>query len=92
MQVYLQRLSLHPMSALQKISIAGTKLSPEVNFDADAGFMSIKGRSLMEKTVEFYEPLLDWVSAYFQSPQKETTIELQIEFLEKRLSFVFQSD
>jgi len=66
---------------MEKQVISATPETPEIILDYENGFMSIKGRSFSEKTVEFYEPIFDWVTAYFKSPQTQTVIELEIEFL-----------
>ena len=58
-----------------------TRETPEVILDHENGYMSIKGRSITQETIEFYQPILNWVAEYFKSPQKQTVIELEIEFL-----------
>ena len=64
-----------------KHAIPATRETPEVILDHEEGFISIKGRSFSEKTAEFYEPIFDWVIAYLKSPQLQTIVELEIEFL-----------
>jgi len=64
-----------------KLVVAATSETPEVILDSDKGFMSIKGRSFSEKTADFFEPIFNWTTDYFESPQPNTVIELELEFL-----------
>jgi hypothetical protein len=62
------------------LSIEATSETPEVLFDAKKGFISIGGRSLPENAKEFYNPLIEWVTNYRQSPVKGTKVILNFEY------------
>ena len=64
---------------LERLKIAPTDTSPEVNFDP-SGKLEIRGRSLMEDVVSFYTPLLNWVEEYLENPQPNTIIILELEY------------
>lgn len=55
-----------------------TDETPEVHFNKDAGVFKINGKSLPEDAAEFYEPLLDWVDEYAQSPLKKTQFHIHL--------------
>ena len=44
---------------------------PSVNFFAEKGECIIKGSSFMDDSVDFYEPLLDWIHQYFKEYEQK---------------------
>jgi hypothetical protein len=66
---------------METTSIEGTAKTPSVNFNPDKGILEIKGRSIPENSLEFYHPILEWLKAYAQAPQKETKVNIQLEYL-----------
>ena len=65
---------------MEAIYIEPTPKTPEVNFNAENGLISMKGRSIPEHTVEFYKPLHKWIDKYGESPCSMTNIEIFIEY------------
>ena len=65
---------------METIYIESTPKTPEVNFNAENGLISMKGRSIPEHTVEFYKPLHKWIDEYGESPSSSTNIEIFIEY------------
>ena len=65
---------------MESISIEGTPKTPTVNFDATTGIIEIKGRSIPENSIEFYRPLVEWLEEYSKTPQKLTTVNIQLEY------------
>ena len=65
---------------MEAIFIESTPKTPEVNFNAEKGIISLKGRSIPEHTVEFYKPLHNWIDKYGESPSANTSIEIFIEY------------
>ena len=64
---------------LEKLKIAATDTSPEVNFDP-SGKLELRGRSLMEDVISFYTPLLNWIEEYLENPKQNTIIILELEY------------
>ncbi|MFH1321375.1 MAG: DUF1987 domain-containing protein [Bacteroidota bacterium] len=54
--------------------------SPEVTFDAEKGILELKGKAVPERTEDFFNPLLEWIDNYIQSPSSETTFNLKLEY------------
>jgi hypothetical protein len=64
---------------MKDISIHGTTKSPEVNFSIK-GELNISGRSFLENTKEFYEPLIMWLTEYIKSPAPKTSVNFEFEY------------
>jgi len=57
------------MAELDDIIIEGSHknfFTPNVNFNVQSGMCEIAGESFLENTVEFYQPLIDWLKVYTQ--------------------------
>jgi len=67
---------------MEPIIKAGTNKTPTVLFDADKGFIEIKGRSIPENSIEFYKPLVDWLDKYAteENAQGHTNVNIQLEY------------
>jgi hypothetical protein len=65
---------------MEPIQIAGTPKTPTVIFDSEKGILEIKGRSIPENAIEFYKPLVDWLDDYAKTPQKQTDVNIQLEY------------
>lgn len=65
---------------MENIMLEGSPKTPTVNFDSATGNLEIKGRSIPENSIEFYKPLLDWITSYSVSPAANTTVNIQLEY------------
>jgi len=65
---------------MQNINIEQTKYTPQVVLDYDKGVIEIRGDSLPENTIEFYQPLIDGVKEYFKAPQDKTIVNLKLTY------------
>lgn len=65
---------------VKSIVIEKTYSTPEVNFDFDKGLFSLKGRSIPEDSIGFYEPLMEGINQYLESPQKSTIVNIQLDY------------
>lgn len=54
--------------------------TPYIRLDPDQGHIEIKGRSIPENSVEFYRPVLTWLSEYAQGDSKPTKVRFQLEY------------
>ena len=53
-----------------------TKSTPEINFDKSQEIFEIKGWSKPENTLEFYEPVISWLTEYSAQPNPNTVFKL----------------
>lgn len=59
---------------------SGPKI-PHVVLDSEQGVFEIKGRSIPEDSAKLYKPMLEWMNQYAESPQKKTTVNIHLEYL-----------
>lgn len=64
---------------MEKLVLEGSAKTPSINFDSETGVLLLKGRSIPENSIEFYEPLNDWLEGYATAP-KETTVDVKLEY------------
>lgn len=75
---------------MENMRLEMTKFTPEINLDAGAGVIAIRGKSYPENTFEFYEPVMKWVEAYFgASPKEKTVVTMEIIYFNSSSSKLF---
>jgi len=74
---------------VDNLNIKATQYTPKIDFDA-TGTFSLVGKSYPENTFEFYEPMMNWVKAYFEkdTPAK-TTVNIEITYFNSSSSKLF---
>ena len=65
---------------MQAIKIKGSDDTPNVILDKDNGIFEISGRSLPEDVAAFYEPILEWLEDYAESPLDKTVFNFKLEY------------
>ena len=65
---------------MENINLDGTPKTPTVIFNAEEGRIVLKGRSIPENSVEFYNPLNEWVKDYGVAPKEITVFEVKLEY------------
>ena len=60
------------------IKIMGTDDTPSVTLDAGNNVFEISGRSLPEDVAAFYNPIIDWMEKYNQSPLPKTVFNFKL--------------
>ena len=60
--------------------IEGSAKTPSVSFDGDSGVLEMRGRSIPENSIEFFQPLIDWVDAYGATPNPKTRVDMKLEY------------
>jgi len=75
---------------MDNLVIETTKYTPEINLDAQAGVISMVGKSYPENTFEFYQPVMDWMAEYFNGNAKDTTtVNMEIIYFNSSSSKLF---
>ena len=75
---------------MKNLHIEATKYTPEINLDAQKGFLSFSGKSYPENTFDFYQPTLEWIVAYFEQENLEKTVlEMDIIYFNSSSSKLF---
>ena len=65
---------------MNNLEITGTAKTPDVKFEAEQGHLEIKGRSIPENSIEFYNDLLAWIENYGASPKENTVLDMKLEY------------
>ncbi len=65
----------------EPIIIEPNQKSPEVILDKENNIFLIRGRSIVEDSKDFYAPIIEWLAAYFKSPNKQTGLVLNFDYL-----------
>lgn len=63
---------------METIKIMGTDDTPTVILDSDNDIFEISGRSLPEDVTAFYEPILNWLDDYANSPNPKTVFTFKL--------------
>lgn len=79
-QPFLCTVSNSSLLCMENILIKETTTMPSVYFSAQEGILDIRGKCIPENTVEFFDPMVDWVNAYVLSPQSQTQVSLRLEY------------
>ncbi|MBW6502260.1 MAG: DUF1987 domain-containing protein [Bacteroidales bacterium] len=64
---------------MEELRIPPTRNSPEVILTQE-GFIRIKGRSIHENVVDFYEPVESWITEYIKNPADITCVDINLEY------------
>ena len=65
---------------METIKIQGTEDTPRIILDAEKELLEISGRSLPEDVSAFYEPVLNWLNEYADSPAKKTVFNFKLTY------------
>jgi hypothetical protein len=57
---------------MEALDIRATNDTPKVLLDPESDIFEISGRSLPEDVVSFYQPVIDWLEEYKESPLEFT--------------------
>ena len=66
---------------MQDLYFEKTFNSPEVEFIAETGELSMEGRSIPEDPGEFFDRLINWVNEYFLNPTDRTVMNIKLEYI-----------
>ena len=65
---------------MELLKIEGTSITPSVEFDAQTGTLDLKGRSIPENSLDFYQPIYIWLDNYLNSPASKTIVNVQLDY------------
>jgi hypothetical protein len=60
--------------------ITGEEYIPEVNLNAETGTLSISGESYHEYTLEFFEPVFEWLKQYTTEEGKKIELNFKMTY------------
>lgn len=65
---------------MEDLYIEPTKKTPGV--DLSNGVLEFTGRSMIENTRNFYEPIYTWVCNYLENPSEITVVSMKLEYID----------
>jgi len=65
---------------MDTLILEGTARTPTIVFDAEQGLLEIKGRSLLENSIDFFIPLVEWIDGYVKTAKPETIVNIKLEY------------
>lgn len=65
---------------MQTLVLESTEDTPAIVLDAENGLFEISKRSLPEDSTKFFEPILEWMKSYSESPNSKTDFNFKLEY------------
>ena len=60
--------------------IKGTAETPEIELNCEKGCLVVKGRSIPENSISFFEPFLEKLGEYVSNPSPQTKVDFSLEY------------
>lgn len=73
---------------MNKLIIAASKITPEINFDGNSGIFKISDKSYPENVNDFYTSIFDYINEYSKNPQKNTILEFNWNYFNSGTAFI----
>ncbi len=64
---------------MEKLHIEGTAKTPFVSFET-TGTLEMRGRSIPENSIEFFQPLIDWVDHFSKEKPAKVHLDMKLEY------------
>lgn len=64
---------------MEILKIVGTAKTPTIELNP-SGVLVLEGRSIPEDSIEFYKPVVDWLTEYAKSPSDVTELQVRLEY------------
>lgn len=65
---------------MQSLVIESSNITPSVNFNVETGVLDLKGRSIPENSLDFYQPLYSWLDEYSLKPAVKTVVNVHLDY------------
>lgn len=65
---------------MDRYYVEATKMTPEINLDAEKKIFSIRGNSRPENPKQFYNVVLEWMTEYIENSNDKTVFEIQMDY------------
>lgn len=74
---------------MKDLIIESTKYTPKIEFIAQTGKLFLSGSSYPENSVEFYQPVIDWINEYIETQDKPMEFNFKITYFNTSTSKCF---
>ncbi len=65
---------------MESFLIKGSTYIPTINFDAQSSVLEISGESYHEYTIEFFQPIFEWLNNYLSEPNKSFVFNFKMTY------------
>jgi len=65
---------------MEDFNIKGSTYIPTINFNAETGVLEIEGESYHEYTIEFFQPVFEWLRQYLEKPGRTITFNFRMSY------------
>jgi hypothetical protein len=66
---------------MDPLLVEATDCTPYVCLNKDSNIFEITGKSKPTNVFEFYDPILNWLDQYMESPNPKTVLSIKLEYL-----------
>ncbi|HMJ71284.1 MAG TPA: DUF1987 domain-containing protein [Cyclobacteriaceae bacterium] len=66
---------------MQVLQLDGTQQTPQVTLNKEKGVFEFSGRSLTDNAIEFYRPVVAWMTEYSKNPNPRTDLVFKMEYM-----------
>jgi len=65
---------------MENFFIESSTYIPKIDFNPETDVLSIEGESYHEYTVEFFQPVFEWLNKYLSEPGKKITLNFRMTY------------
>lgn len=65
---------------MTNLSIAETKTTPSIHFDAQTGVLNIAGESYPDSAMQFYQQVLDWLKRFVEESEQAIVMNFKLSY------------
>ncbi len=65
---------------MENFFIQGSTYIPTIDFRADTNVLEISGESYHEYTLEFFQPVFEWLEKYLETPGRKITMNFKMTY------------
>jgi hypothetical protein len=66
---------------MEPLIITGDEVTPQINFNAQTGYLYMSGVAIPEDVRTMFKPVKDWIQEYAENPQPATELCFYFEYL-----------
>lgn len=68
------------MNEFDALVVEASAKTPTVNLDCSTGILLFRGRSIPENSIDFFQPIYNWVDQYCEQPKQKTILQIRLEY------------
>jgi hypothetical protein len=65
---------------MENFYIEGSTYIPKIDFNAETKVLNIEGESYHEYTLEFFQPIFDWLEEFLQEPNQQVVMNFKMTY------------